>query len=351
MKKAISLLFSCLVVLSAWSTRVVTFETDPNVFYPAVIPLVFQQDGVTLSVYGSAYGFMHGFSFYSTSYVSTSQGVITSIVIENPRGTLVFSSGTYSYYAAESLGRWSGSAQQVDFRPADSGVTTGRIIVTVEGDDDDDPTGETTLIVIYQKDYNIYCKTLDDEFVLMYGNLGGTFVNGDTIRGYAEVSYYRDIVQLSPQGQWRLIGHGPAVKPTQMVIEGLTHDMLHWYVCFKNVAMSASWVIADETGDLKLYNKFNIQIGPDGDVGIVDEVNIATINGLIDRILSGNVRAVEWYETYDVEGFLTIYNDEMELFPTRIDRQSVSLGDDVNGDGEVTLSDVNALIDYILERY
>jgi len=126
--------------------------------------------------------------------------------------------------------------------------------------------------------------------------------------------------------------------------------MLHQYVCFKSVTMSDSWVISDDTGDLQLFNKFDVQIVPEvyQDLGIETEINIATINTLIDRILSGNVIVGTSYYTYNVEGFLTVYRDQLELYPTRIARQWNDRGDDINGDGEVNLSDVNAIIDYIL---
>lgn len=348
MKTLISILVACLTAISAWGTRVITFETYPNCYYPCVIPLEFHSDGVTLSVYGTAYG--GGFSYYSEQYsfVSTSQGVITDIVFEHPSSNFIFSTGTY--YTSGSNGYWSGTARQVYFHPTGFHEYTGKVIVTVDEDGEGELEDYTRLIAIYQNGNYNYCKTLNDEYVLLYGDLGDTFVNGDTIAGNADVLAYGDYNVFEPVDDWWLVGHGPAVKPMEEPIEDLSFDMLHQYVCFKDVAMDESWVISDDTGDLQLFNKFNIQIVPEvyQDLGIETEINIATINTLIDRILSGNVRAGTSYYTYNVEGFLTVYRDQLELYPTRIARQWNDRGDDINGDGEVNLSDVNAIIDYIL---
>ena len=348
MKTLISILVASLTVISAWGTRVVTFETYPNCYYPCVIPLEFHSDGVTLSVYGTACG--GGFSYYSEQYsfVSTSQGVITDIVFEHPSSNFIFSTGTY--YTSGSNGYWSGTARQVYFHPTGFHEYTGKVIVTVDEDGEGELEDYTRLIAIYQNGNYNYCKTLNDEYVLLYGDLGDTFVNGDTIAGNADVLAYGDYNVFEPVDDWWLVGHGPAVKPMEVPIEDLSFDMLHHYVCFKDVAMDESWVISDDTGDLQLFNKFDVQIVPEvyQDLGIETEINIATINTLIDRILSGNVIVGTSYYTYNVEGFLTVYRNQLELYPTRIARRWNDRGDDINGDGEVNLSDVNAIIDYIL---
>lgn len=345
MKTLISILVACLTAISAWGTRVVTFETNPNACYPCVIPLEFHSDGVTLSVYGTAYG--GGFSYYSEQYsfVSTSQGVITDIVFEHPSSNFIFSTGTY--YTSGSNGYWSGTARQVYFHPTGFHEYTGKVIVTVDEDGEGDPEDYTRLIAIYQNGNYNYCKTLNDEYVLLYGDLGDTFVNGDTIAGNADVLAYGDYNVFEPVDDWWLVGHGPAVEPMKVPIEDLSFDMLHQYFCFKDVAMDESWVISDDTGDLQLFNKFDIEIGWQYAPTVYDEITIATVNALIDRILSGNVHVGQSYDTYYVEGFLSVYRDQLELYPIHITRLR-GWGDDINGDGEVNLCDVNAIIDLIL---
>ncbi len=53
-------------------------------------------------------------------------------------------------------------------------------------------------------------------------------------------------------------------------------------------------------------------------------------------------------DTYDVEGFLTVYKGQLELYPIKVVKHGDFVKGDVNGDGEVTLADVNLLIDIIL---
>ena len=74
-------------------------------------------------------------------------------------------------------------------------------------------------------------------------------------------------------------------------------------------------MIVDETGQIILYDKFNIMEGVD-----IDNVNY-------------------------IEGFVSIHNNELELFPILV--KGVLKGD-VNGDGEVNIADVNCLIKVII---
>ena len=345
MKTLISILVACLTAISAWGTRVVTFETNPNACYPCVIPLEFHSDGVTLSVFGTAS--MGGFSFYGyeMSFISTNKGVITDIVFENPSCNFIFSSGTY--YTSGSNGYWSGTAQQVFFHPTGFHEYTGKVIVTVDDGSEYGPDDYSTLIAIYQNGNYNYCTALNDEYVLLYGDLGDTFANGDTIVGEVEMSTYGNRPVFTPVDDWFFVAHGPVVLPMEKPIEDLSQDMIHQYLCFKNVEMSDSWVISDDTGDLPMFNKFDIEIGWQYAPTVYDEITIATVNALIDRILSGNVHVGQSYYTYYVEGFLSVYRDQLELYPIHITRLC-GWGDDINGDGEVNLSDVNAIIDYIL---
>ena len=83
-----------------------------------------------------------------------------------------------------------------------------------------------------------------------------------------------------------------------------------------------TYSMADETGEAILYNKFNIEIPEDT-------------------------------ETHAVWGFVTIYNNQFEIYPISIDVDPVppynpTKRGDVNGDGEVNIADVNAVISVIL---
>ena len=54
--------------------------------------------------------------------------------------------------------------------------------------------------------------------------------------------------------------------------------------------------------------------------------------------------------TYDITGFLTVYRDQLEIYPVKIEHHGgkyVLIGD-LNDDGELNIADVNYLIDIIL---
>ena len=109
-----------------------------------------------------------------------------------------------------------------------------------------------------------------------------------------------------------------------MPIAELAADMIYWYVGFENVQIEASeaeftYTITDETGSLKAYDK-NFKAMPEN---------------LTDGL-------------YYVEGFLSIDNDELELFPILVKAAREYPKGDVNGDYEVNIADVNCLIDVIL---
>ena len=56
-----------------------------------------------------------------------------------------------------------------------------------------------------------------------------------------------------------------------------------------------------------------------------------------------------WIPRLKSEGFLTVYNGTLELYPTKVQPlNDCGLKGDVNGDDEINIADVNALIDIIL---
>ncbi len=235
------------------------------------------------------------------------------------------------------------------------------------------------LIVVYQNGPNLYVKDTCGQFGLIYGNVGGTFAMGDSIIGYASWTTYQGARQLTPAEPWSLVGHGPEVEPEEMPIEELSQDMAHWYLYFEDVKIvlgeDGSLYIDDGIELLKIWDKFHVQVEPghDGsyyypcDVNCDGEVTIADVNAIIDVILNGLpegytlrdlVDDIDFDATYDIWGFLTLYRYDLELYPTRIVKHGYGIPwpiddpryFDVNGDGEVTIADVNWLIDWILSH-
>ena len=232
------------------------------------------------------------------------------------------------------------------------------------------------LIVVNQYRNYLYFKDTCGRFGMMYGNMaGGPFENGDTIIGRAYWTTYQNAPQLGASEEWRLVGHGPAEQPLPAAIEEMTEDCVHSYLGFNDVEIieeDNQFYIKDKCGDrLLLYNRFQIELPPQNpldDSGVIhpwgdDEVTIAVVNSLIDQILSGDYEYVtRWIPpagyngvlTYDVTGFLGIYNGTLELFPNEISLHGWTkkrvLEWDVNMDGELNLADVNAIISLIFDE-
>ncbi len=233
-----------------------------------------------------------------------------------------------------------------------------------------DATFKIKLVVIYQNGVNLYAQDLCEDYILMYGNIGGEFVNGDTIEGLAHWGTYQNQRQLVPVGDWVKVGHGLPVEPEDAgCTEEVSQDMCHWYVRFENVEIvteDGKTYIEDECDRLLMYNKFNIEIpGPEHpiappsnpyDLNHDGEVTIADLNCLIDMILSGKID-YDWIWTqeddgemkWNVSGFLTVFNNQLELYPVEITSAggATHIIGDLNFDGELNVADVNALVDYM----
>lgn len=181
----------------------------------------------------------------------------------------------------------------------------------------------TPLTTIFQSGPNLYVKDVDGNYSLAYGSVAyNDFVNGDYINdAVATWTTYQNNNQMVPVADTFVkAGHGVPAKPEIMPIEEVSQDMVHWYLGFEHVDIiqeGDDFFISDETGQIKLYDKFNIGISTTEDIY--------------------------------VEGFLTVYRGELELYPIPITTPPVpGIPQDVNGDGEVNISDINMVIDSIL---
>lgn len=190
----------------------------------------------------------------------------------------------------------------------------------------------TPLTAVYQNDYKtyLYVKDANNKVSLVYGTLTETFVNGDIINdAIASWTYYpagTTYQQMTPIDEsFVKAGHGATVKPTTKKIEDIFQSDMHNYLRIENLTITA-------TDDAKKYNMVD-----------EDDENILLYNqfGLA-------LPAFEEGTTYDVEGFLSIYKNEREIFPIKVTKHGTFLKGDVNGDGSVNISDVNVLINIIL---
>ena len=236
---------------------------------------------------------------------------------------------------------------------------------------------ECPLIVVNQSGSRLYVKDTCGEYTLMYGNMNGTYANGDSIIGAVTWTEYQKRPQLVPYGDWSLVAHGPTVGPIgPMMIEDISRDMVHSYVYFEDVTVTRDeardryYTMTDKYGDeMLMYNQFNIEIPtPDAYPGIIipndvngdGSVNVSDLSEIINYILmgkspdsgSGSTGENSW-DNCRVEGLVAVYNEALELFPTRVTVNGS--GDletwrryDINNDGSVNISDVNDLIGFIL---
>ncbi len=184
----------------------------------------------------------------------------------------------------------------------------------------------TPLTAVYQSGPNLYVKDYMGSYSLVYGSLNETFENGDYILD-AEASWtlYQNNKQMLPvPTTFVKFGHASPVEPEIMPIEEVMTDMVHWYLGFEDVNIvlptgeETNIMMVDETGSMILFDKFNIM--EEG----------ATYDG-----------------KYYVEGFLTVYRNELEFYPILIKGGPEPIKGDVNGDGEVNIADVNCLIGII----
>ena len=214
------------------------------------------------------------------------------------------------------------------------------------------------LTVIYQNGNYTYVKDSCGEYGLIYGgNAGGPFMNGDQITGLASWTLYQGVNQLSNYGEWTKVGETDPVEPVVTPIEELSRDMAHYLIKLENVSIVDEYgttYIEDETGRLFVYNRFGVEVPVLNpyDVDLDGQVGIADVSCIIDRILRGQ-NTPEWLaagNTYDVVGFVSVYRDELEIFPIEVVYHGGSyvLIGDVNSDGELTIDDLSCLVDVVL---
>ena len=192
----------------------------------------------------------------------------------------------------------------------------------------------TTLTAVYQHKNYLYVKDVDNKVSLAYvsGGLSNQFENGDLINNaiatwtlYPKTDGYQQMVPVDES--FVKAGHGAAVKPNIKKIEDISQNEVHSYMCIENLTITPTDdpkkfnMVDEDEEEILLFNQFEIAL-PDFDPNA----------------------------TYDVDGFLSIYKNEREIFVTRVEKhgEPTPLKGDVNGDGSVNITDVNMLINIIL---
>ncbi len=153
------------------------------------------------------------------------------------------------------------------------------------------------LTAVYQNGNNLIVKD-ESGTMLVYGNVGQTYNNGDAIAAgvSGKVGVYGGNLQLVPTAESFAAGvAGTAVAPVVKTVADLASCSLLDYVKLEGVyftldeGKTKNYTISDGTNTFAAYNQFNI-----------------AIEGLAEGV------------TYNLEGFVSSYNGNAQLQPTSI---------------------------------
>ena len=186
-------------------------------------------------------------------------------------------------------------------------------------------TFTTPLTAIYQYGLRLYVQDVEGTQTLVYGSVPGEFTNGDVINdAVASWGTYQAAKQMIPADNFVPAGRTAKVQPDDpLPIEEISQDMIHRYLSFEDVNIvmeDGKYYMVDETGRIQLFDQFKV----------LESITLTD-------------------DPYYVEGFLTIFRGELEVYPTYVSNgPDCGIKGDVNDDKEINIADVNALIDIIL---
>ncbi len=162
-------------------------------------------------------------------------------------------------------------------------------------------TINSTVTAVYQNGAYLYAKD-NSGWLLVYSSATPDYKNGDIIPAgiTGNAALYNGTPQMgNPDiATFGTATAGSAVEPIEVACEEISADMIHQYVLLKNVTISGSgrnFTLLDETGvEVALYNQFN-------DATRYDEaITVPTGEG------------------YNVYGFISVYNETAQVYPTKI---------------------------------
>lgn len=183
------------------------------------------------------------------------------------------------------------------------------------------------LSVIYQNGSYMWVKDANT-YGLVYGYLTNKFANGDKIKNLVAhwVTYdgYKEIIPVDESAVKS--GEGAPVEAQEVALEDVSLDMVHQYITVPGVALTATETAGTYTGndgtvDLQVFNKFA------NDVKIPEN-------------LAG--------KKFRITGFVAKYKTQLQFIPVEVKDEAAGTLGDINGDGEINVSDVTALINKIL---
>lgn len=217
------------------------------------------------------------------------------------------------------------------------------------------------LSVIYQYGPMLYVTDKEYTDGLVYGSQTTTFSNGDiisdamghwSIHNFGNSYYPHDTRVVTPIGNWEVSGQGVAIRPAEINIEDITPDMVHRYVEIRDLMryFSNELYKPGVFPRLTLENKFRIDMPTLKNDKMYDIIGFLASDNIIYP-LEVIEHDIVTYPKGDVNGDNEVnVSDIGALIHVIGGAHDNSNGRaDVNGDGEVNISDVNSVISIILD--
>ena len=185
------------------------------------------------------------------------------------------------------------------------------------------------VVVVYQNGSNLWVKD-NTGFGLIYGNQVPQFAEGTVLNEEWEAQHYlfRGIIHEYQYPTNVTASDEPlqTIVATEYAETDLTTDNINERVILKGLTLTAGedpkyLYTAD---GMAIYNQFNI-----------------------------TYPTIEEGKTYDVEGMVSYYNNAVQIMPIAVTESQAApagLRGDVNMDENVSIADVTALIDYLLNH-
>ncbi len=184
--------------------------------------------------------------------------------------------------------------------------TVANIAEFVELANPDVTTVTGSMIALYQNGRNLYVRDAENEesYLLIYNSndvegIAGQYTNGDIIAGATgSFKSQAGLPEMIPSSLGAKTA-GTAIAPVELSLEEIGSDMLNWYVKVSDVNITAAsaannYDITDGSREMVMYNSFyNSQY--------YDAVEVPEGEG------------------FTVTGFVSVYNNTMQLIPVLIE--------------------------------
>ena len=181
------------------------------------------------------------------------------------------------------------------------------------------------MVVTYQKGNRLWIRDTEGTSGMIYGDLGATFENGQVLTDGWSATYavYNNVPEFTNPEDVEADGDNTRdAAPYERTT--ITNANVNEYVIMKGITL-----LTDTTNAKRFYNAADSLV-------IFNSFNVE-----IPEVVEG--------KTYDVTGIVTIYYGKPQVYITEMTEVATAgLRGDVNDDKAVNISDVTALIDYLL---